>query len=344
MGRLRVVQWATGNIGTRSLRELIRHPDLELVGLVVYDPAKAGIDAGVLCGETETGVLATTDHRAAIDLAADCVVYMPRVADVGEVVAMLERGSNVVTTCGQFMAGGALLSDEERSAVLAACAAGGSSVHATGSSPGFITEALPYALLSLQRTTDLVTIEEYADLSQRDSAHMLFEQMGYARPAGPVDPRRAEHLQAAFSPSLDLLAQAAGRPVDAWRAGGEVAAARADVSIAAGTIPAGTVAAQRTTISGTADGDEVIRFTATWYCSTDIDADWDLLPTGWRVRVRGDAPMDVTIAFPVAVAELGAMTPSLTANRPVNAVSYVCAAPAGFVATADLPSVVPNPL
>ena len=44
--RLRVVQWATGNIGTRALREVIRHPSLELVGVLVYDPDKDGVDAG----------------------------------------------------------------------------------------------------------------------------------------------------------------------------------------------------------------------------------------------------------------------------------------------------------
>ncbi len=62
--RYRVVQWATGNIGTRALREVIRHPDLDLVGVLVYDPAKAGVDAGALCGEDPVGVRATTDRAA----------------------------------------------------------------------------------------------------------------------------------------------------------------------------------------------------------------------------------------------------------------------------------------
>ena len=44
--RYRVVQWGTGNIGLRALREVIRHPDLDLAGVLVYDPAKAEIDAG----------------------------------------------------------------------------------------------------------------------------------------------------------------------------------------------------------------------------------------------------------------------------------------------------------
>ena len=48
--RYRVVQWATGNIGTKSLRAVIEHPGLELVGLYVHSADKAGKDAGELCG------------------------------------------------------------------------------------------------------------------------------------------------------------------------------------------------------------------------------------------------------------------------------------------------------
>ena len=57
----RVVQWATGNIGSHSLRAVIAHPDLDLVGLYVYSEGKAGRDAGDLCGTAPTGVLATRD-------------------------------------------------------------------------------------------------------------------------------------------------------------------------------------------------------------------------------------------------------------------------------------------
>ena len=44
--KIRVIQWATGNIGTRSLRAVIEHPDFELAGLLVSNPAKVGHDAG----------------------------------------------------------------------------------------------------------------------------------------------------------------------------------------------------------------------------------------------------------------------------------------------------------
>jgi len=335
----RVVQWATGNIGTRALREVLRHPDLELTGVLVYDPAKAGVDAGTLCGEEPAGITATVDRVAMRTVDADCVLYMPRVFDLEDVVALLESGTNVVTTRGELFGGGERLGDEGRARVAEACRRGGSSIYATGSSPGFITDALPYALLSLQRHVDAVEIEEFANLSRRDSPHLLFEQMGFGRPVASYEPRRASYLLDEFAPALGRLAEAAGRPADAWTATGAVAAASRTTSIRAGELAAGSIAAQRTTIVGSSDGTGVVRFTANWYCTPDVEPAWDLQPTGWRVRVRGDAPLDVTLAFPVPLDDLGGVTPAYTANRPVNAIPYVCAAAPGILATTDLPPI-----
>jgi 2,4-diaminopentanoate dehydrogenase len=339
--RYRVVQWATGNIGGRALREIIRHPVLDLVGVVVYDPEKEGVDAGVLCGDGPVGVLATTDRAAIRDLGADCVLYMPRLFDLDEVVTLLESGANVVTTRGELFGGGHRLGAEDRQRVLDACARGGSSVYATGSSPGFITEVIPFALLSLQRRAESIEIEEFADLSRRDSPHMLFEQMGFGRPVESYNAKRASFLLGEFRPSLELIADAAGWTIDEWTAAGEVATARSATSIRAGDIAAGLIAAQRTILTGTSGGVDVVRFTANWYCSTDVEPAWDLRPTGWRVRVRGEAPLDVDLVFPVPLDDLGSFTPAYTANRPVNAVPYVCTAPPGILLTADLAPITP---
>ena len=336
----RVVQWATGNIGLRALREVIRHPDLELVGVLVYDPEKDGVDAGDLCGEPRAGVAATTDPAAVIELAADCALHMPRRFDLDDVVALLERGTNVVSTRGELCAGGHPLGNA-RARVLDACARGRSSVYATGSSPGFITDALPLALLSMQRRVDSIEIEEFANLSQRDSPHMLFRQMGFGTAVADFDTRRSSYLLGEFQPPLELLAAHAGRACDEWTCAGEVAAARDTTVIRAGEVPAGTVAAQRTRIVGRAAGNPVVSFTASWYCTPAVDPAWDLRPTGWRVRVRGDAPFDVELPFPVPLDELGSYTPGYTANRPVNAIPYVCAAPPGILTTTDLPIITP---
>jgi 2,4-diaminopentanoate dehydrogenase len=176
----RVVQWATGNIGTKALREVIAHPDMDLVGVYVHSPAKAGRDAGELCGIDAVGVAATNDVEEIVALGADCVLYMPQGCDFDIVCRLLESGANIVTTRGEFHRPAsldpALLERIEK-----ACAAGGTSIHSTGSSPGFITEALPVVVTSIQRRLDALAIDEFADLSKRNSPELLFDLMGYGK-------------------------------------------------------------------------------------------------------------------------------------------------------------------
>jgi len=47
---LRVVQWATGAVGRHAVAAIHDHPDLELVGALVYSDSKAGRDVGEICG------------------------------------------------------------------------------------------------------------------------------------------------------------------------------------------------------------------------------------------------------------------------------------------------------
>ena len=61
---LRVVQWSTGNVGTFALRCILGHPELELAGLWVHGEAKAGRDAGELCGLAPTA--APTVHKSSL--------------------------------------------------------------------------------------------------------------------------------------------------------------------------------------------------------------------------------------------------------------------------------------
>ncbi|HZM30646.1 MAG TPA: hypothetical protein VFB77_09175 [Acidimicrobiales bacterium] len=339
MKTFRVVQWATGNIGARSLRSVIEHPGLELAGVYVHSDDKAGRDAGDLCGLDATGVLATTDADEIVALGADCVLYMPRALDADDVCRLLAAGTNVVTTRGEFHHPPSM-DPELRERIEAACAGGGTSIHSTGSSPGFISEALPLVLTSIQRRLDRLTIDEFADLSQRNSPGLLFEVMGFGRPPAAFDERRLGHGRVSFGPSLRLLADALGAPLDDVQASGEVATATRTVEIAAGTVEAGTVAAQRLTVAGMRDGKALLRFRATWYCTAELDPAFDARPTGWRVTVEGDAPLDVALPFPVPIERMGEMSPGYTAHRAVNAVPVVCAAPPGIRTTVDLPQIV----
>jgi len=335
----RVVQWATGNIGTRSLRAVIEHPDLELVGLRVHSADKAGKDAGELAGIGAVGVKATNSIDDIVALRPDCVLYMQEGYDLDDVCRLLESGINIVSTRSEFHNPG-LIDPNLKARIEEACRRGGASIHSTGSSPGFITEALPIVLTSISRRLDCLTIDEYADLSSRDSPNLLFNVMGFGSDPASFDQRRSEHIRLAFGPSLAVIADAMSVRYDSIQGTGEVAPARQDVTIAAGVIKAGTVGAQRMGVSLIRDGKPVMRFRANWYATRDVDADWDLRETGWRVLVEGDTPLDVSIRFPVAPEDYAAFTPGLTAHRPVNAIPYVCEAPPGIRTTADLPQII----
>jgi 2,4-diaminopentanoate dehydrogenase len=335
----RVIQWATGNIGTRSLRTVIEHPRMRLVGLYASSPDKAGTDAGALCGLEPVGIRASNSVDEIVALDADCVLYMRQGIDYDEVCRLLASGKNIVTTRGEFHHPRSM-DPAVRQRVEDACRAGNTSIYSTGASPGFVTEALALPLISLERRFDCLTIDEFANLSRRDSPDMIFNVMGYGVPPGAFDQRKLDYVHHDFAGTLRQIADAIGLPFDSTQVTGEMAAVRNTARIAAGTIEAGTVGALRITVTGLRNGKPLLRFRANWYCIDDIDADWELEETGWRVRVEGDTPMDVRIRFPVPLEDYPLVMPGLTAHRAVNSVIAVCESQPGIRTTVDLPQVI----
>lgn len=339
--RYRVVQWATGKVGARSLRGIIAHPTLELVGLRVHSESKEGLDAGELCGMAPVGVLATRNLDDIIALKPDCVMYMQEGYDLEDVCRILEAGINIVTTRGEFFYPGKM-DPEIRERTEAACRKGGSSIHATGSSPGFITEAVPLVLASVARRIDCLTIDEFAYIPESCSPEMVFDVMGYGRPPGTeFDPNLLSHMAQCFEQSLSSLADALSLELDGVQASGETATATDRIEIAEGAfIEKGTVAAQRITVAGMRNGQPLLRFRANWYCATEIEPGWTLGETGWRVVVEGDTPFDITIKLPPTAESVVEQMGGYTAHRAVNAVPYVCAARPGIVTIADMPQII----
>jgi 4-hydroxy-tetrahydrodipicolinate reductase len=331
----RVVQWATGMVGRCALRAVIEHPQMALSGVYVHSQAKAGRDAGELCGLPPVGVAATRSIDDIIALKPDCVLYMQEGCNYDDVCRLLESGVNIVTTRGEFH-NPARMDPAVRERVQAACRRGGASIHSTGSSPGFVTEALPIVLASIQRRLDCLTIDEYADMITAVSPEMLFEVMGYGETPEAFARRPVAERDECFVHSLSVVAEAMSIPIDDTQVTVEVAVARNPIPVGERQIAAGTVAAQRITTSCLRQGRPVMRFRSNWYCTQDLEPAWDLRATGWRVQVEGDAPMDVHIGLPLP----GPETPRYTANRPVNAIPYVCAAPPGIITTVDLPQVI----
>ena len=73
----KVIQWSSGNVGKASIRGIKNRNDLDLVGLIVSDKNKNGLDAGTIAGIDSIGVEASTDIEKALSTEADCVNYTP---------------------------------------------------------------------------------------------------------------------------------------------------------------------------------------------------------------------------------------------------------------------------
>src|SRR5439155_12454922 len=101
-----------------------------------------------------------------------------------------------------------------RRRVEAACRKGGSSIHSTGSSPGFITEALPIVLISLVRRLDLLMIDEFANCIDGCSEEMLLNIMGFGETPEAFSARIFPERDEAFGHSLGVLADAPGTPIE----------------------------------------------------------------------------------------------------------------------------------
>src|SRR5262245_47181979 len=95
---IRVLHWGTGPTGCAALRGILGHPELELVGLYVARPERAGRDAGSFVDLPDTGIVATNDLEEFGEIDADALSYFAALtASVDDVLPFLRHGIDVVT-------------------------------------------------------------------------------------------------------------------------------------------------------------------------------------------------------------------------------------------------------
>ena len=343
---IRVVQWATGNLGQAAIQGIDSHPELELVGVWVHSDAKAGRDAGELAGIGELGVQATQGIGSILALEPDCVIYGPLLPVEDELVALLEAGIDVVTPLGWFYP-----KTLDTARIEAACKAGGATLHGTGIHPGGMTERIPLVLSAFSREVDHVLVEEFSDCRTYGAPDVLRDIMLFgATPEGARKSIMLAVLGGGFAQSIHMVADELGFDLDPEiRAAHDIGLARAPIDSPMGVIEPGRLAAQRFTWEGTVRGEVVATARVNWYMGTDdLDADWLRAdhPEGYYIEVSGDPPVKVALTGvhpdgSQTLEELQKRNPGMvaTAIHCVRAVPYVVAAGPGIKTYLDLPLV-----
>jgi hypothetical protein len=316
---------------------------LELAGVKVYSDEKDGVDAGALVGRAPVGIEASKDTDRILGLDADCVVYTPRLTDIDEVCAILASGKNVVTTA--FLFHPARLAPADRDRLLAACQAGGTSIHGGGLNPGVLSGSLPLAMAGMSRTIEKLTLQERADWSVYDSTAITFDNMRFGCPVEEIDPAASEFLafnSAIFTEQVWLLADALRAGIDEVTATVEAVAAEHDHQIFDHLLRAGTTAGQRWNWAGRRDGVPLVEIETLWTVGNEYPKHWPKPRHGWTLTIEGDPSMQTHFMSLASFSRDATMLEHVnsanvaTGMAVLNAVPAVCAAEPGFATQASV--------
>ncbi|MBO0865059.1 MAG: dihydrodipicolinate reductase [Mycobacterium sp.] len=350
--------WGPGSMGLIALRGVIDHPQLRLVDLVVHSDAKAGRDAGQLCGIAPVGVAATTDPAAMLAGDADVVIYAAaanlRPAEaIADMASILRAGKNVVSCSVVPLvfpdAVDAAFTDPLREAALA----GEVSFFTTGIDSGFANDILPLVLSGVSRVIESLRVTEMFNYATYPDKDAVYELLGFGKPpefsAFAATPGV---FTFGWGPVLHQLASGLGVQIDHIDENVERVASEESFDTPTGHIAAGTIAAMRSTLTGYVDGRATFVVDHVTRMHDGIAPDWpqphiSIPPRDvgygaasgrgvYRVEIDGSPSMRCELELADDHDhDLGARMAG--ASRMVNAVPAVCEAPPGLLSALDLP-------
>ncbi|MDT5222965.1 MAG: hypothetical protein QOG19_372, partial [Mycobacterium sp.] len=352
--------WGPGSMGVIALRGVIDHPQLQLVDLVVHSDAKAGRDAGELCGIQPVGVVATQDPAAMLAGDADVVVYaaaanLRPLQAIEDMTAILRAGKNVVSCSVVPLvfpdAVDAAFTEPLRQAALA----GQASFFTTGIDAGFANDVLPLVLSGVSRVIESIRVTEMFNYATYPDKAAVYEILGFGQPPEATPFAAAPGIFTfGWGPVLHQLAAGLDIKIDRIEENVERVAATEAFDTPTGHIAAGTIAAMRSTLTGYVGDTATLVLDHVTRMRDDIAPDWpqpriciepnDLGygPASGRglYRVEIDGSPSMRCEFEMADDgdhDLGARIAG--ASRMVNAIPAVCAAEPGLLCALDLPLV-----
>ena len=337
-----VVQWSSGNVGKASIKGINDRDDLNLSGLIVNDNEKNGLDAGIIAGIDELGVLASTKPEELLKDGIDCVHYTPLAsfrmnkedpdADKKNIIKILKKGINVVTTVGFLYpkAFGQDFLDELEDA----CREGNVSLHGTGYNPGWLAELIPLTMSSMSQEIKKIIVSESSEFSYYPSKEIVIDGMLIGKTMEEYE-KEAERYESwlggLFKEALYLIAEGIGTEVLDVKEDIEIVTADKDFDIAAGKIKKGTIAAQRRKWTGNCSKDLVIVQEAIYRANEHSAPEWNE-SVGVNVEIQGIPNMKMSFSHDWNDDPLIS-----TAMHGINAIPHVCDADPGFVSFLDLP-------
>jgi len=352
----RVIQWGVGNVGHHSLRGVLERPDLELVGLRVFNPAKVGVDAGDMLGMASTGVVGTDDADEILALDADVVLYnalgttlVDLQGPVDEVSRLLASGKNVISSAIDLFiyvkpgVAPAHVKPEMIAQIKEACVTGRATVYSTGMTPGFALDLWPITMGRTVRRVDSVHVRELVSL--RDYKSTMQEFMGFGlRPGDEIamfkmfeesaDDPKAGALNTPYGAALHFLGDGFGVEIDRITYQQlDVRTAKERMVLPSGTFEAGTIVATEFRLSGWVEEHEFVTLDFCWRLD---DEGWPANLCAWELEIKGDPSVRSRMEFATET-DARRATSITVAGHCLNAIPNVVVAPPGIVNHFTLP-------
>lgn len=345
----KVIQWATGEVGSNAVSAIASHPDLELVGTWVHSETKQGRDAGELCGLEPLGISTTNDKAALIAMPADCVCYCVgrawmrdgKEALLDELCQILRSGKNVVNATWPSLVNPKGIDEETYNKLQQACLEGGTSFYTNGIDPGFGSAGLALAALSMSSKVRCVHMYEILNYSTWDDPIMT-TFFGYGEKSNDdlmiAQPGFTSEI---FRSTISLVADGMGVEIDEYQEELQNIYADEALDLPAVHVAPGTISGVRFKIKGMVRGEPRIIID---HVTKLRDEDFPEVPFesggGYRAEVEGEpnVKLDLTLSSDTkdhAHAALASVAMSI-----VNAIPLVCDAPPGVLTYRDL---VPHP-
>jgi hypothetical protein len=345
-----VVVWATGRVGRLSIKAVTDRPNLNLVGVWVHSPSKAGQDAGALAGIEPLGIVATNDEDALLSSDVDCVIYTgpatsrPREA-IADFCRILAAGKNIVTTSlpGLVYPRGSMR-ESALTRIVDAARQGGASIYSSGIEPGFGCDLFAAALSSMSNRVYSIRGLEITDYSRDNTLYEMRELFGFGQSldyqGGIMQPGV---ITFGWGAAVTMVAESLGVELDEIRESCEYAPSPRRLETLSGVIEPGAVGAVWFRCIGVVDGQEVITIEHVDRMAEDVAPDWPKSRAGgidgvWRVMIEGepsfDAEFEVGFNADEDSTDHGLLA---TGMRAINAIPWVCAAPPGLVDALHMP-------
>lgn len=323
--RIRVLQYGLGPIGVEAVKLIAARTNLDLVGAVDIDPAKAGKDVGEIAGIGRIGVKAVScleelPKRARPQVAVHTTVSWLEDA-TPQLLELAARGIHVVSSTEELLYPHWKYPRLARQLETAARKSG-TVIFGTGVNPGFVLDTVAILLSGACTQVSRIVLERQVDAGTRRLPLQLKVGAGITQAEFKKRVKSERMGHAGFIETVALVARAMGWNLEAITETIQPVVCERVVRTPYLTVEPGQVAGIHQTCKGKAGGKVVI--------DADLRMFVGALEPHDRIVIEGTPRIDCCF-------EGGVAGDQATIAMLVNAVPLVCQAPPGLKSVLDLP-------